>query len=142
MITVIIPTYNRQDLLISLLGHLEKFHEIDEVIVVDSSLSINPEIKKIRNLNLKYISTSVASAALQRNIGLDAVNKDTEFVFFLDDDVVPTADYFSTLLKDLRDQETVGVSGIVVNRDKILHRTQPKPHQRIFHRMFLLDSLS
>ncbi len=61
----------------------------DEVVVVDASAAPSPPAgPRTEPPLLRYIMSPVASAARQRNIGIDAVGPGVEFIGFLDDDAV------------------------------------------------------
>jgi glycosyltransferase involved in cell wall biosynthesis len=61
----------------------------DEVIVVDASASPTPLAARRSGLPaLRRIASPVASAARQRNIGIDAVGPGVDLIGFLDDDAV------------------------------------------------------
>lgn len=72
----------------------------DEVVVVDASASPEPLPRNDRARPVvRVIPTLVASAARQRNIGLDAVGPDATLVGFLDDDAVLEADAVEEMLR-------------------------------------------
>ena len=90
-ISIIIPTRNRHLKLIKTINYLSKnSFFFREIIIVDSSDKKAKDIKKLKNkyenLNIK-IFHSKPSISLQRNIGLNKVRKNTNYVMFLDDDV-------------------------------------------------------
>jgi glycosyltransferase involved in cell wall biosynthesis len=137
LFSIIIPTRNRSELLHNVLSSID-FNEpnLIEVIVVDSSdfaikLQINQE-------KIKYFHTSIKSAATQRNIGINNLNKITEIVFFVDDDVILPQDYFKQLNSCLCDIETIGASGLAINYNSV--RGELKGISGIYRRIFLLDS--
>ena len=90
-ISIIIPTRNRYQKLINTINYLSKnSFFFREIIIVDSSDKNKKDIKKIKNKykNLKIkIFYSKPSISLQRNIGLNKVKKNTNYIMFLDDDV-------------------------------------------------------
>ena len=112
----------------------------DELIIIDSSdidfvsqnLSLNPR--------LKYVTTGIRSAAVQRNIGLDQIT-DSRYVFFLDDDVAPDSTYFEKCINILESSNAVGVSGIALNPNSKTLRSYPSGLVGLYHRFFLLDSM-
>ena len=140
MISVIIPTRNRPELLFRLINVLTTILKIDyEIIVVDSSDSDKCFPERYHESKIKYHVTNIRSAAAQRNIGLElrAISK---YTFFLDDDVIPNPDYFKKALSALVETKSIGVSGIAINSKKSTLRGMPKGMNGLFHRVFLLDS--
>lgn len=92
---VVIPTRNRINYLNQLLQSiLLQTKNPDLVVIVDSSDMFNSPKKFESSLPIEYIHTTIRSAAIQRNIGLDyAFSRNFgEFIIsFLDDDVeIPT----------------------------------------------------
>ena len=93
-----------------------------EIVVVDGSADDNARDAILRwarprdlRFDLIYVR-SPAGLTRQRNIGLDASTK--EFVYFLDDDRYPRADFFSKLCQVLRDDcahEVGAVCGSFLN---------------------------
>ena len=90
-ISVVIPTRNRYQKLIKTINYLSKnSFFFREIIIVDSSDKKAKDVKRLKNKykNLKIkIFQSKPSISLQRNIGLNKVRKNTNYVMFLDDDV-------------------------------------------------------
>ena len=90
-ISIIIPTRNRHQKLIKTIDYLNKnSFFFKEIIIIDSSDNkekVNNELKnKFKNLKIKSFY-SKPSISLQRNIGLDKANKNSNYIMFLDDDV-------------------------------------------------------
>jgi glycosyltransferase involved in cell wall biosynthesis len=137
--SIIIPTRNRAELLNKLLAAIN-FEEPDlvDVIIVDSSnFAIQPRVNQPK---IKYIHTSIKSAASQRNIGINNLKKFVQHVFFVDDDVILPKNYFKQLNKCLSEKETVGVSGLAKNFNAMSTRKEPKGILGLYRRIFLLDS--
>lgn len=137
MITVVVPTRNRPKLLGQLVSTIVPMLEKDDkVIIIDSSDpgSRSQNLQMISGIS--YLVTEVKSAAIQRNIGIDLITE-SDFVFFLDDDVIPPKDYFPDCVKTLKDSGAVGMSGLALNPQKINGFAKKKS---ILHRFFLLDS--
>tara|TARA_B100001175_G_C19403102_1_gene587300 strand:+ start:107 stop:1015 length:909 start_codon:yes stop_codon:yes gene_type:complete len=103
-ISIIIPTRNRPKLLKKTLNNLSKNNFFFmEIIVVDSSN--NNAFLDIKNFpflrNKIKIYKSKPSISIQRNIGLKKVNKKSDYVMFLDDDVNFKQDAFKNMHKFL-----------------------------------------
>lgn len=107
-ISVIIPTLNRKNDLEKTLISISKCDKLPfEVIIIDQS--DNEETKNFCNsfdkLNIRYFYTKIKSSALARNIWIDNLDKDCDFVLFLDDDVLLEKDFFNELEKFFLDNE-------------------------------------
>jgi GT2 family glycosyltransferase len=96
---------------------------------------------KFEKISISYIQTSIASAAQQRNIGLERVSRDTSVLFFLDDDTFPRKNYFDDLELILKNNErVVGASGIALNPNSKFIRKKPVGIKGLVQRIFFLDS--
>ena len=107
-ISVIIPTLNRKNDLEKTLISISKCDNLPfEVIIIDQS--DNEETKdfcdSFEKLNIRYFYTDIKSSALARNIWIDNLDKDCNFVLFLDDDVLLEKDFFNELEKFFLDNE-------------------------------------
>ena len=140
LISIIIPTRNRPELLSSLVTRLLSFglHQF-EIIVVDSSDATRQTPDFLSLSNVQYVTTNIKSAAIQRNIGIEHLSK-SEYVFFLDDDVFPEHSYFDKCLLHLKREGVVGVSGVALNEEKSIPRVYPAGLIGLFQTLFLLDS--
>jgi GT2 family glycosyltransferase len=110
-----------------------------EIIIIDSSDHIDKNLQSAKT-KVSYIHTEIKSAAKQRNLGIDKVSKNTEFTFFLDDDVVIKNDYFETLMQSILESSAIGASGVAINLNKSIIRNKPKGVTGLFKKFFLLDS--
>lgn len=140
MLTIVIPTFNRHSLLRELLIKLHSLTYIDAVIVVDSSENALTNIPHFTNFKFKYIRSEIASAAVQRNIGIEATDVTCNYLAFLDDDVIPSETYFQNLISELEAENFVGISGLAINSNKFSNSPRVKRTKSVFHRLFLLDS--
>lgn len=100
--TLIIPTYRRPGELLALLEKLTEISDVPgEVIIVDGSpddtvdqtVRLWTEGRSI-SFDLVFIN-SPAGLTRQRNVGIDASTR--EYIFFLDDDCIPEANYFRAI---------------------------------------------
>jgi len=140
MLTIIIPTRNREKELNNLLEVLNKTNSvIHQIIIVDSSDEISNNLVYSSNRNIFYHHTLIKSAAIQRNIGIEFVDAHCKFLAFLDDDVLPSTDYFNKLINTLNSKNAVGVSGKAINSKKPKETNEGKLSQ-IYRYVFLLDS--
>ena len=142
-ISVIVPTCNResllQDSILSLVNIVKKDVENQyEIVIVDSS-DISVQLNNYDNFQIKIIATEIQSAALQRNIGLKYISATTDFVAFLDDDVIIPEDYFKNLKNSLVKNNAIGISGIVLKKhEKDLSSTNPV--RKFIKKVLFLDS--
>ena len=144
MISVIIPTRNRPADLLSVLNCIAaQSLKITEVIVIDSSDYFSPISKSATwDYFLQHHHVSVRSAAVQRNIGMNFISNDCEFLCFLDDDVQPNTFYASQLISGINRLDAVGISGIALNplKNETMRRV-PKGFYGTIQRVFGLDSM-
>jgi GT2 family glycosyltransferase len=140
MLTIIIPTRNRENELTNLLQALVKIKTvIDEIIIVDSSDNIFQNLYQFSKLKINYVQTDIKSAAIQRNIGMSLVKENCKLLAFLDDDVIPNKEYFNDLIYTLIKNSATGVSGLAINSKKNKNFSSKKL-ATIFRLIFLLDS--
>ncbi|QEC66168.1 glycosyltransferase [Panacibacter ginsenosidivorans] len=118
-ISVVIPTCNRKERLISLLHNLERStFPLKEVIIVDSGEDRLSEMEcsSFQNLDITYVS-SKKSVCKQRNKGI-AIAK-SEWIFVCDDDIEVPANYIEKLVSHIDSpQKSVCVSGLFLQKDK------------------------
>lgn len=121
-VSVIIPTYNREDFLINLIKDLNKQDYPNfEVIIVDQGekylLSSIEKIISSLKIKIKYLHTQQRGASRARNIGLR--NSRGDPIIFLDDDVtIPKNNFISEHIKCYSNEKIGGVSGRVIEKIK------------------------
>ncbi len=101
-VSVIIPTLNRKSDLEETLISISRCDKLPfEVIIVDQSENNDTKgfCQNFKELNIRYFYTDIKSSALARNIWIDNLNKDSDMVLFLDDDVLLEKDFFRELEK-------------------------------------------
>ena len=143
MISVIVPTRNRPRNLVAVLKKIsEQSLKVDEVVIIDSSDIVVPiELNPATTFVLRHEITKIKSAAHQRNLGLDLISEQCEYLCFLDDDVLPGPQYLSDLIGSLGKTGGIGISGIAMN--PILHnkpRLKPAGIFGTLQKFFKLDS--
>ncbi|ALJ04580.1 glycosyl transferase family 2 [Pseudalgibacter alginicilyticus] len=122
--TLIVCTYMRPKPLLNLLQSVsEQTLYPNEILIIDGSTNQETESVLIENQfrNLKYHKVDETNRGLtkQRNLGIDLVNINSEFVCFLDDDVVLKPVYFEAVLDAFNtDKNVVGVGGIALNENR------------------------
>ena len=128
-ISIIIPTRNRYHKLIKTINYLSKnSFFFREIIIVDSSDKKEGNIKKLineyKNLKIKIIY-SKPSISLQRNIGLNKVKKNSNYIMFLDDDVQFEKKSF-TIMRDFLNSNKkysgIGFNLIIKNTNQIFEK--------------------
>ena len=101
-ISVIIPTLNRsKELKQCLLSIANAKNHPLEVLLVDqsSNMAIEKISHEIKHLQIRYFYQNIQSWALARNIGIEKLNRNTDIVVFLDDDVIVQEDFFEEIIK-------------------------------------------
>ena len=137
--SVVIPTRNREVPLTNLLRKLLTQTVLpNEIIIVDSSDDIQNSYSEINKI-IRYFYTNEKSAARQRNLGIANVEKNTEVLFFLDDDTNPNNEYFEKMLRTLISNNAIGVSGLAINPNKVW-RVKPRGILGLIKRVTFLDS--
>lgn len=119
--SLVICTYMRPDALVLLLNSVKKQTLYpDDIVIVDGSL--NEETQTIlsknsyRNLNYFRVDEEKKGLTKQRNFGILNINKTSEIVCFLDDDVILETNYFQALLSTYKThKEALAVGGYITN---------------------------
>jgi|688.fasta_scaffold494745_2 glycosyltransferase involved in cell wall biosynthesis len=141
MITVIIPTRNRNDLLIkSLEAILANKIDFNKILIIDSSDNINFKNVEYLHHKIKHYRTKIQSAARQRNIGIEKLDPNEKYIAFLDDDVLVPNNYFANLINTLVKTDCVGVSGLALNPMVSIKNNPVRRIQNIIAKIFLLYS--
>ncbi|WP_405295884.1 glycosyltransferase family 2 protein [Algibacter sp. Ld11] len=119
--SLIICTYMRSKVIVKLLKSvaIQTLYP-DEILIIDGSTNKDTEIvlknKAFKNLGYYKVEAEDRGLTKQRNIGISKVNKASEIVCFLDDDVVLEPDYFEMVIAAFKsDSNIVGVGGIAIN---------------------------
>jgi len=120
-ISVIIPTYNRENFLIDLLKDLAKQNYPNfEVIIIDQSEEVSLKLGEVISslgIKIKYLKIQHKGASRARNIGLRDSKGD--LIIFLDDDtVIPENSFLTEHAKCYNDSKIGGVSGKVIEKNK------------------------
>ncbi|HEX8097034.1 MAG TPA: glycosyltransferase, partial [Pyrinomonadaceae bacterium] len=112
--SVIVPSYERHDLLTELFGRLGGQTCQDfEVIVVDQSRAPWEGRAEYPGLDVLYAHTDVKGAVGARNTG--AFHARGEVLAFTDDDCLPFVDWLENARPYFDDPEVVGVEGLVLS---------------------------
>lgn len=118
-VSIIIPTLNRGEVLVPLLRSLlRQPHPRFEIIVVDQTTPPHPAVLEFSSScgdpRLRYHPIAVKGLPHARNVGLPMARG--EFVLFLDDDIVPSADLVGAHAANYIDASVGGVVGRILER--------------------------
>ena len=121
LFSIVIPTYNRAQLLLSLLDSLERLHIPEntgcEILIVDNNSpdhtrEIVDEFIKRKNMPIHYFFEKKQGATHARNRGIREVRG--EIIAFLDDDETVDKNWLVALREGFDRFQCVGIGGKVV----------------------------
>ncbi len=98
-VSLIIPTYNRQSVVLNTIEHLTKQTLSDfEVIIVDQTKIKDSNLENYRGniFNYKYIKITETGLPNARNVGVE--NAKGDILIFIDDDSIPAVDLVQSYL--------------------------------------------
>ncbi len=128
-LSIIIPTYRRERLLVETLESVfDQKGCLPEIIVVDQTqeheLATEEFLRRWeREGRLRWIRTSPASLTRARNVGLGYVSSD--LVLYLDDDLLlPEPDTLKILCEDFADPRVLGVGAAMVLPEEDVEATR------------------
>lgn len=110
-ISLIIPTYNRCELLKVTMPHYLALRNIREILIIDDHGADDTEsyISQVskRNPKVRYIRSEVRRRQpATRNTGLNQVAKDIDYVLFGEDDVIMPPDHATMLLAKMQEYDS------------------------------------
>jgi glycosyltransferase involved in cell wall biosynthesis len=119
-VSVVIPTYNRRQMLEKCLLTLFKQtypNKSYEILVIDNgfidgSKELIEELRNISPVSLKYIIQKKKGAANARNMGI--LEARGEIIAFTDDDCIVDKGWLENLVSFFKDSEIIGVQGKVM----------------------------
>ena len=111
--TLIIPTRNRYKLLNKTLTNLKNLKiKFNEILVIDSSGRNDHErIKKISKKFSFKVLKSKPSSSIQRNIGINKMNKSNKYLMLLDDDITFYKNSFKNMNSTLKSNKNKRIIG-------------------------------
>lgn len=126
-LSIIVPTYNREDILCdtldSILENIENscVANNSEVIVVDQTKkhtkAVTSYLKKILdNPKVKYVYEEIANLPNARNVGLHIASGD--IICFLDDDIKLHPGFFNQLMMRYDDERNMAVVGLPILKNQ------------------------
>lgn len=113
--SIVIPTYNRAEILKKCLDCLEKQTYKDfEVIIVNDGGDDEPRkfIKEFKKLGIKYIYQKHSQQGVARNKGIDISRGD--YIIFIGDDILPSPEWLENIDKTTLERENEGVLGLTL----------------------------
>jgi len=113
-LAIIICTRNRPQFLENLLKSIsESIISPKQIVLVSSGIDIKNVVSMhSKNLNLKHIHTEKIGQSNQKVIGIASLNKEIDWVFFLDDDLMLKPDTISKALNRISRINDTKVGGI------------------------------
>ncbi len=117
-VSVVIPTFNREKYILSTLDSVANQTVLPDMVVVvddgstDNSLAIiNHWVARHPDLKIEVIRTDNRGASAARNLGLETIRAEHEYVAFLDSDDIWPPDFLERTLSSLSNQpDAVAVS--------------------------------
>ena len=117
--SVVIPTYNRLNILKKCLTALENqnFDQVYEILVVDDG-STDDTVEFLRSHpdqfpHVKVLQQNHAAAAVARNLGIDQAQG--EYIVFVDSDIIVTSDYLAGHAEALANEDRAFTYGRLIN---------------------------
>lgn len=110
--TIVIPSYERHDLLEKLLLNISKQSYQDfEIIIVDQSKENFKGLDRYSDLDITYFKTEIKGASKARNTGIRLAKG--LVVAFIDDDCIPSLKWLENAKKYLQEDNVIGVEGLI-----------------------------
>ena len=122
MISLVICTYKRAISLKKLLDNINTLFVLpDEILIIDGSPDTDTKAmldKSNYQLPIKYWLVPLQHRGLtkQRNFGVSKIDKLTDIVCFLDDDITLPANYFTIIAHTFNEhKDCIGLMGVITN---------------------------
>lgn len=116
-ISVIIPTYERHDLLTKLMSGLnEQTNKDFEVIIIDQSSECWKERNDFCGMDICYCHVSFRGASKARNFGIRLSRG--QIIAFIDDDCEPDINWLKNVVKYFNMSGVIGVEGRIETKHK------------------------
>ncbi|MFH1615457.1 MAG: glycosyltransferase [Planctomycetota bacterium] len=110
-VSVIIPTYNRADVVVQALSSaLNQTHGDLEVLIIDDGSTDNtrPVIEAVNDDRIRYYYKENGGVSSARNLGI--AESDAQYIAFLDSDDIWPENFLGTLLNALRNNPGYGLA--------------------------------
>ena len=121
-VSVVVPTFNRADILEKTISFLLKQTYLDyEIIIIDQSSC--PDTKKFEKNSdiIKYTHIKEKGVSNARNVGIKKSKGD--IILFLDDDIIPDNDLILHHVQGYRDKKVGCVAGRAIEEPDVLTNT-------------------
>ncbi len=135
-LSVIIPSYNRQDILCQTINSvLEQRFPALEIIVVDQTpgtpiVPLQQLVERHRRI-IRYIRQTPANLPKARNTGIEAAS--SEYLLFIDDDVILPSGFIESHMLRLESDPAIGaVTGPIIDQLADPQSVSLSPFQRTF----------
>lgn len=99
-LTVVILSYNRPENVEQVLAEISSYDEIDEIVVLHGNRDKYVDFDFPKVLNVKDFENNDKYGAARRWLYTDKVK--SKYIFTLDDDILPSREYFTKCLEDIR----------------------------------------
>jgi glycosyltransferase involved in cell wall biosynthesis len=138
-LTIIVPTKDRPEDMRKLLESIKGQERApDNIIIVDGSDNpIKHVLEEYPEVTCHYVQVRPPSLPKQRNAGIQELSNESEWVGFLDDDIVLEPDCLKNLEQFITKHANEGLVGAGLS---ILN--QPKTNTHIYNNLFLLGQKS
>ncbi len=105
-VSLIIPTYNRQEIVFQTLQHIKQ-QSISgfEVVLVDQTESNDSNLNNFKDDGLKYKYLKIKETGLPNARNVGAENAKGEILIFIDDDSIPDSDLIQSYMNLFNDCE-------------------------------------
>lgn len=124
ILSIIIPTYNRNEKLIKLLQALQlQMQDGVEVIVVDDHSDKSLKIEFPNWLKYIYLEENSGGASKPRNVGLDLAQG--KYITFIDSDDMVKPHYIKTILAKTKEEWDYCYFSWECNTHKVIIRNEP-----------------
>lgn len=122
-LAVIIPTKDRHDDLITLLGNIlaQSVKPVQIIVVDGGNEPAKKNIEEFTGLTIDYVRCFPPSLTTQRNLGIKKLRKEAEIAAFLDDDVILEQDAIKNML-DFWDFAPSNTAGAAFNLENGTYR--------------------
>ena len=114
MISVIMPAYNTENKILEMLNSIARqtYKDYELIVVNDGSTDKTLEVcNKFKldnsNINMKIIDKKNGGVSSARNIGIENINKKSEYIIFVDSDDLLEHNMFEVLIKNIKEYDYV-----------------------------------
>lgn len=119
-ISIVIPTYNREEVLVDTVKNVLSLKGDFELLVIDQTLKHKKSTEEYlesqrRKKNIRYFRISPPSLTLARNFAI--IKSKSDIICFIDDDVILSRNFIIEHIKTHREKPQVGVVAGRVEQD-------------------------